>query len=268
MDSLPWDPEARGRVVHATASIQATVTNRPSLPEVITTTNFNIILRHGVTRANTLRVKCRMEPLALDVHNWLNETLRIQEDELVAVQMYGRQRCIVIKLTSMLHCERIMRLTAGTSQIRTSTEIEIDKPKTVRFINLPVEVKNENILHALLALQGGWFGEAISLPIRTSPGTSIVSQTSLREKVPNGTDHFMARPLHLTDADADDDMTGVNTRTHKVLKKKKKEEAQKRLAMGVRKSSPAIKAAAHDEMSSLLKAHNCNVHIHWRLLVK
>ncbi|KAJ8870189.1 hypothetical protein PR048_029205 [Dryococelus australis] len=56
------------------------------------------------------------------------------------------------QLTSMQHCERIMRLTAGTSQIRTSTgesiNVDIDL-KTVRVINLPVEIKNENILHAL-----------------------------------------------------------------------------------------------------------------------
>ncbi|KAJ8896125.1 hypothetical protein PR048_001468 [Dryococelus australis] len=51
----------------------------------------------------------------------------------------------------------------------------------------------------------------VSLPIHTSPGTSTVSQTSLLENVPYGTDHFMARPLHLIDADdtlEDDDMTG------------------------------------------------------------
>ncbi|KAJ8879165.1 hypothetical protein PR048_019771 [Dryococelus australis] len=34
--------------------------------------------------------------------------------------MDGRQRCIFIKLTSMLHCEHIMLLRAGTSQVRTS----------------------------------------------------------------------------------------------------------------------------------------------------
>ncbi|KAJ8880653.1 hypothetical protein PR048_017123 [Dryococelus australis] len=62
--------------------------------------------RRPTTRVNTLRVKSRTKPLALDVHNWLEERLR----ELVAVQMDGRQRCAFIKLTSMLHCERIMRL--------------------------------------------------------------------------------------------------------------------------------------------------------------
>ncbi|KAJ8895294.1 hypothetical protein PR048_000619 [Dryococelus australis] len=57
----------------------------------------------------------------------------------------------------------------------------------------------------------------VSLAIHTSPGTSIVSQTSLLENVPNGTDHFMARPLHQIDADdtlEDDDTTGVTTLTH------------------------------------------------------
>ncbi|KAJ8883993.1 hypothetical protein PR048_015849 [Dryococelus australis] len=94
----------------------------------------------------------------------------------------------------------------------------------------------------------------VSLPIHTSPGTSIVSQTSILGNIPNGTDHFMARLPHLMNADDtldDDDMTG---------------EAHKRSTTGVRKRSPAIEAAAHDEMSSFLKAHNCNVRILWRLL--
>ncbi|KAJ8889740.1 hypothetical protein PR048_009241 [Dryococelus australis] len=88
------------------------------------------------TRVNTLRVKCRTKPLALDVHNWLDETLCIQEDELLTVQMDGRQRCIFIKLTSMLHCEHIIRLTAGTAQIRTSTS---------ESINVDIDIENDNL---------------------------------------------------------------------------------------------------------------------------
>ncbi|KAJ8898177.1 hypothetical protein PR048_003537 [Dryococelus australis] len=54
-------------------------------------------------------------------------------------------------------------------------------------------------------------GKLVSFPIPTSPGTS------LPENVPNGTDHFMARPLRLIDADdtlEDDDMSGITTHTH------------------------------------------------------
>ncbi|KAJ8895444.1 hypothetical protein PR048_000776 [Dryococelus australis] len=280
-----------------------------------------------------------------------------------------------------------VNMTAGTSQIRTSTgetinvdiNIDIDNLKTVRVINLPVEVKNENILHALqyygeilsltdemwaanyqlkvktgvcvlkiklnkdipsiLTVEGHtgfavYYGQhmcaecptllwgaapatrnwaqtlaagqhtvtsadktdptdtrppgksnssvhnssvqtpiqdgtvngsekLVSLPIHTSPGTSIVSQKSLMENAPNGRDHFVARPLHLIDGDdtlEDDDMTGVTTHTHILTNKvlKRKEEAQKRLTTSVRKRSPAINAATHDKMSSFLKAHNRN----------
>ncbi|KAJ8880337.1 hypothetical protein PR048_016804 [Dryococelus australis] len=109
------------------------------------------------TRVNTLRGKCHMKPLDLDIQNWLDETLCIQEDELVAVEIDGRQRCIFIKLISMVHYERIMRLAAGTPHIRMSTggsisvniDIELGNLKIVHAINLPVEVKNENILRAL-----------------------------------------------------------------------------------------------------------------------
>ncbi|KAJ8871106.1 hypothetical protein PR048_027410 [Dryococelus australis] len=57
----------------------------------------------------------------------------------------------------------------------------------------------------------------ITIPIHTSPDISVESQTFLLENVPNGTDHFLACPLHLIDADEtleNDDITGVNTHTH------------------------------------------------------
>ncbi|KAJ8875125.1 hypothetical protein PR048_023018 [Dryococelus australis] len=58
----------------------------------------------------------------------------------------------------------------------------------------------------------------LSLPIHASPGTSIVSQISLLEYVPNGTGHFMARQVYLIDADdtlEDDDMAGEKKPRHK-----------------------------------------------------
>ncbi|KAJ8877306.1 hypothetical protein PR048_021760 [Dryococelus australis] len=159
-----------------------------------------------------------------DAHNCLDETLRIQEDELVAVQMDGRQRCIFIKMTSMLHCERILRLTAGTSQIRTSTgesinagiDIEIaghmhaDCPTLLRGAapaartwaqtlatgqhtvtsagktdptdTRPSGESNSSVRKSSVQtpIQDGTVDgseKLVSLPIHTSPGTSIVSQT-------------------------------------------------------------------------------------------
>ncbi|KAJ8896517.1 hypothetical protein PR048_001861 [Dryococelus australis] len=58
----------------------------------------------------------------------------------------------------------------------------------------------------------------VSVPIHTSPESSVVSQASLLGNVPTGTDHSLASPQHQIDADdmlEDDDMTGVTV--HKLL---------------------------------------------------
>ncbi|KAJ8873175.1 hypothetical protein PR048_026792 [Dryococelus australis] len=64
-------------------------------------------------------------------------------------------------------------------------------------------------------------------------------------------------------------MTGATTHTYLDKQRtKKKGGSTETLDHGRKERSPAIKAATHDEMSPFLKAHNRNVHIHWRLLDK
>ena len=112
------------------------------------------------TRQNTLKAvfdKNKPRPSALNIHRWMDETLRIQDDHLEALQLVGKQNAVYIKLKNKVIFEQLLNKHRGNNKFMLDDNVEtvvtISDAKAeythVRVFNLPPELENDHISYKL-----------------------------------------------------------------------------------------------------------------------
>ena len=116
-------------------------------------------------RKNTIQVQFQQNatrPSAMEVHNFIENKLQLNEDQIDTIQLVAQDRFIYIKVTSVTIMQRILNqytneeiaFTYGNGEItKVSVDIAIGNLITVRVFDLPPEVPDE-ILKAKLQLYG------------------------------------------------------------------------------------------------------------------
>ena len=113
-----------------------------------------------IKRENTIKAtfdKNKQRPSALDIHTWIDETLKIKENELQTIQLVGKQNAAYIKFNSAPQYEKYLRQHAGTTTLDllngAQTTVTITTAEedcvSVRVLNIPPEVPNERIKNVL-----------------------------------------------------------------------------------------------------------------------
>lgn len=113
-----------------------------------------------IVRQHTLRAtfdKEQQRPTALDVHRWIDEVLKIKDEELQTIQLVGKQNAAYLKFTSSANYERYVQRHTGTSVVEllngATTTVTItpaeDDYVSVRVLNIPPEVPNDRIRNTL-----------------------------------------------------------------------------------------------------------------------
>ncbi|KAJ4432701.1 hypothetical protein ANN_21332 [Periplaneta americana] len=110
--------------------------------------------------ANTIKAvfnKDQQRPTAYEIHQWLEESINVREDELDTLQLVSKQNAVYIKFNNQLSYEKHLQLHTGTSTIQlmngATTTVNITAGEfdttTVRILNVPPEVSNDRIMHVL-----------------------------------------------------------------------------------------------------------------------
>jgi hypothetical protein len=90
---------------------------------------------------------------AFHIHEWIQETLRQDEDEINMIQIDGPRRRVFINFTNGVRMHRLLRDTAGTLEFKHDTDelsqvhiaIAGMEMRKVRIANLPPEVPDLTI---------------------------------------------------------------------------------------------------------------------------
>ena len=85
---------------------------------------------------------------AYDIHEWIYAQLKLEDNEVLMVQIEGLQRHVYIKLRDNNRLQQVLHLTGGQAEYRhTSGEISMVRVETAglgtrrdRIANLPPEV--------------------------------------------------------------------------------------------------------------------------------
>ena len=135
-----------------------------------------------------------------DIHEWIYETLHLQEHEVVMIQIDGIRRHVYIKFSAPQRMQAILTATQGQKDFR-HDNVEISKVRIeavglgmrrVRVASLPPEVEDKTLKMAL-----GAFGEIRDIQTemwsnayryRVCSGVRVVS-ISLRMWWWQGTEH-------------------------------------------------------------------------------
>jgi hypothetical protein len=98
---------------------------------------------------------------AYEIHEWIYEQLKLEDDEVLMVQIGGPQRHVHIKLRDINRLQQVLHLTGGQAEYRHNNG-EISKVRVetaglgtrrVRIANLPPEVPEE-IIRTMMARYG------------------------------------------------------------------------------------------------------------------
>jgi len=106
--------------------------------------------------------QCSPRVSAFDIHEWIYETLHLQEHEVVMIQIDGPRRHVYIKFRDPQRMQAILTATQGQEDFRHNngeiSEVRIEAVglgmRRVRVSSLPPEVKDKTLKMALSA-----FGE-------------------------------------------------------------------------------------------------------------
>ena len=87
------------------------------------------------------------------IQEWVNEKLRLEEDDISMIQIDGRRRRVFIKFTNGIRMHRLLQDTAGTQEFKHDTgelsQVNISIAgmgfRKVRIANLPPEVPDRTI---------------------------------------------------------------------------------------------------------------------------
>ena len=118
---------------------------------------------------------------ALDIHEWIYETLRIPEQEVRMIQIEGTRRQVYIKLSTNDYAKEIVKNTGQVTYKHDNGEISIVRidfagmgTRRIRIADLPPEVTDQTISRALTP-----YGEVLNINHETWSNI-------YRYKVPNG----------------------------------------------------------------------------------
>ena len=119
---------------------------------------------------------------ALDIHEWIYETLRVPEQEVRMIQIEGAKRHVYIKLNTTEYAKEIIQTTEGNVTYKHDNgEMSIIRlelagmgTRRIRIADLPPEVPDNSISRALAQ-----YGEVLNIHHETWSNI-------YRYKVPNG----------------------------------------------------------------------------------
>lgn len=150
-------------------------------------------------RINTLRVKFDItatRPSALEVHDFVADTLHLTADQVDTLQLIARDRAVYIKLISVVLMERLLEKYAGSAVFTYAngerTPVTVEKATgnttTVRVFDLPPEIPNE-VLRQHLERYGTVYevrkeqwGTAYKIPVNTGVRAA---KMALKTSIPN-----------------------------------------------------------------------------------
>ena len=119
---------------------------------------------------------------ALDIHEWIYETLRIPEQEVRMTQIEGAKRQVYIKMSTTEYAKEIIQTTEGNVTYKHDNgemsiirlELAGMETRRIRMADLPPEVPDNSISRALAQ-----YGEVLNIQHETWSNI-------YRYKVPNG----------------------------------------------------------------------------------
>lgn len=109
-----------------------------------------------ICRKNTLRAtfdKEKQRPSAVEIHQWVEQILKVRESDLQTLQLVGKENAIYLKFVNVVTYEQVLQQHGGTTtfQLLTgeTTTVNITSADgqitNVRVLNVPPEVPNERI---------------------------------------------------------------------------------------------------------------------------
>ncbi|KAJ4449578.1 hypothetical protein ANN_00980 [Periplaneta americana] len=112
-----------------------------------------------IQRKNTVKIVFTSEaqrPTALEIHNWIDETLQITADQIEMIQLNTLERSIYIKLVSVIHYDRLMNKYTDPVNFRynngTIVKVALQRADvntvTVRLFNLP-QIDDNTVIQSL-----------------------------------------------------------------------------------------------------------------------
>lgn len=113
-----------------------------------------------ILRKNTVKITfpaSATRPTALEIHNWIEESLHITPEQVEMIQLHSMDRAIYIKLVSVVQYDRLMSKYDGVVNFRYENgniiAVNIERADvntlTVRLFNLPPEVNADIISKSL-----------------------------------------------------------------------------------------------------------------------
>lgn len=111
-------------------------------------------------RVNTIKVvfeKTAQRPTALEIHQWVSNTLKLTVDHIEALQLLGPENAVYIKLISKSIYDKVLQQHEGTVQTQFASGVLSTATVgpagydtvQVRVFNLPIELSNDKIKQTL-----------------------------------------------------------------------------------------------------------------------
>ncbi|KAJ4444044.1 hypothetical protein ANN_05833 [Periplaneta americana] len=113
-----------------------------------------------IQRKNTVKIVFTTEaqrPSALEIHNWIDGTLHITEDQIDMIQLNTLERSVYIKLVSAVHYDRLLNKYTDPVNFQydngTIVKVALQRADvntvTVRLFNLPPEIDDKTVVQSL-----------------------------------------------------------------------------------------------------------------------
>ncbi|KAJ4440885.1 hypothetical protein ANN_10732 [Periplaneta americana] len=114
----------------------------------------------NIQRKNTVKIVFTTEaqrPSALEIHNWIDGTLHITEDQIDMIQLNTLERSVYIKLVSAVHYDRLLNKYTDPVNFQydngTIVKVALQRADvntvTVRLFNLPPEIDDKTVVQSL-----------------------------------------------------------------------------------------------------------------------
>lgn len=113
-----------------------------------------------IQRKNTVKItfpSTAPRPSALEIHNWIDETLKITADQMDMIQLHSMERTIYIKLISSVFYDRLVNQHENQVNFQydngTIVKVSVQRADvntvTVRLFNLPPEIDDNTVIRSL-----------------------------------------------------------------------------------------------------------------------